>query len=189
MANNSISGDIGKFVLGGTAGFALYLLVSGLGFGRRGREGSGPEGKGPGPGEATEEVPTPVEVEMPPKPMPEPLPPEPMPRPTRPTRPKDVKRLTFVMTSPLGTEPYNPMAFQLIEEGRKTYSLGGLIARVKEGGRSDVALKIRGDIRTGSADEALSFIKKAGIEVWEEGTSSVPAVSGNDRGQYRRRYR
>lgn len=181
MAENSVAENFGKVVLGGAVGFALYLFVTGLGLGGRGR-GEG-EGRDEGRGEGRDEVPPtapsstapsrPKEHETPP------LPPTPL-------RPKDSTRLTFVMTQPLAGEPYNPMTFLLPADG-KTYSLGGLITRVKAGGRSDVALKIRGDVRTGSADEALAFIKKAGLEVWEEGVS-LPRVSGDARGHYGRGY-
>lgn len=170
MANNSPAASVGKFGLGAGVGFALYLLISGLGLGR----GRG-EGRGKGR-EPPSEPPRPKEDEESAASTPTPTPPKPTP-----PRPKDLERLTFVMTQPLAAEPFNPMSFLLRAENR-TYSLGGMIARVKAGGRSDVALKIRGDTRTGSGDEALAFLKESGIEVWED--KGAARVSGNARGQY-----
>lgn len=172
MAESSAAEAIGKFGLGLGAGFALYLLIRNVGFGGGDGEGRG-EGRGEGHGEGAGVLPSTS-------------PPSPPSPPTVPSRPRDDQRLTFVMTQPLADEPYNLMTFLLRAEG-KTYSLGGMIERVKAGGRSDVALKIRGDVRSGSGDEALTFLKNAGIDVWEESTPGTARVSGNDRGQYGRR--
>jgi hypothetical protein len=100
-----------------------------------------------------------------------------------PPRPKDEQRLTFVMTQP--TESARPMSFRLLDEGTDTrvYALEDLIARVKAGGRSDVTLKIAGNVIESSAQSALALIKQAGIEVWKDVTS-IPRVAGNNRGQY-----
>lgn len=108
-------------------------------------------------------------------------------------RSKDDHRLTFTMTQPTKLPNTQPMVFALTGDPARTYSVDELISRVKDGGRVDVTLKIRGDVIQGAANAARSRIKQAGLELWEEKPSSTPAmpanVSGNTRGQYgRRRY-
>jgi hypothetical protein len=105
--------------------------------------------------------------------------------PPAPPRPRDEQRLLFVMTQPTADDPSVPMSFRSPVEG-KTYALDEMIARIKDGGRSDVTLKIAGNVRAGSAESALSLVKQAGIEVWREVGSGVARVAGNARGQYGR---
>ena len=83
--------------------------------------------------------------------------------------------------------------------GNKIFSLEEMLARIKAGGRTDMILKIRGDVISGPADAAEAVIKTAGIDIWtpappplfpeQQPTSakppeSVKTVSGNARGQY-----
>ena len=171
MARGSIAEGFGKVVLGGAVGFGLYMLITGLGFGGLGR------GEGAGRGEA----------EGPPPPAPPAAPPPP-------PRPKDDKRLSFVMIEPkvLG----HPMGFRLRDgDPKKTYSLDELIARVKEGGRTDVELRASGAVIQGPWDEAQERIKSAGLKLWlvETSPAAPQHVVGflpraNDRGQYGRRW-
>jgi hypothetical protein len=97
-------------------------------------------------------------------------------------RPRDEKRLTFVMTQPTADDPSRPMSFR--GSDAKMFSLDEMISRVKAGGRSDVTLKMAGNVRQGSAESALTLVKQAGIEVWKEAAPGGASVSGNDRGQY-----
>jgi hypothetical protein len=111
---------------------------------------------------------------------------------SRPPRPSDDKRLSFVMIEPnvLGQS----MRFRLRDgDLKKTYVLDELITRVKAGGRTDVELLASGAVIHGAWDEALNLIKRAGLTVWRAEPS--PFVSahvgaywrGNVRGQYGRR--
>jgi hypothetical protein len=95
-----------------------------------------------------------------------------------PSPPKDPRPLTAVMTQPTATAPTAPTAFLLHDDG-KTYALEELIDRVKSGGRSDLVLKIRGDVRTGSVQSVKDRFQQAGIQVQEE-----TRVSGSIRGRY-----
>jgi len=173
VSENSVVEGFGKLVLGGAVGFALYYLVTGLGLG-----GGRGAGRGEGRGEG---VPVPGETQMPPvsPPTPPPTPPAP-PAPLIPPRPKDKQRLSFLMTAP--TQPTLPASFSLRGDPSRTYSLAQLIGRVKTGGRSDVELKIRGDVLQGAVVSARAAIKQAGLELWDE-QSGAARVSG-DRGQY-----
>lgn len=168
MAENSISGDLGKGVVGAGIGFALYLFITGLelgwGGGGRGRgEGSGRgETKAPPASEGSGRGPT-----------------QPLLEPLVPSRPKDASRLSFVMTHPTFDDPSLPMSFR--GPDARAYSLDEMIARIKTGGRSDVVLKTAGNVREGSASSATARVKQAGIEVWKE---DGVRVSGNARGSY-----
>jgi hypothetical protein len=161
MGRNSIAGAVGKSMLGVGFGFALYYLVTGLGFGAGGR------GEGEGLGEPT----SPTE--------PPSVPPPP------PARPKDETRLNFVLSA-TGLEQrdanWRPPAM------KKIFTLDEMIARIKDGGRSDVTLKISGDVREGTLRETLSRLKQVGIDVYKlEATPTAPPssrVSGNARGEY-----
>jgi len=95
--------------------------------------------------------------------------------------PGDARRLTFVMTQPTPAAPSLPMSFR--GPDAKDYSLDEMIARVRAGGRSDVVLKISGNVRAGSAESAKDLVKKAGIEIWIEGGTRVSGAA-NGRGQY-----
>lgn len=155
---------VGVGVVG--AGLLLYLLLKNLGLGGTGDQREAGRGKGEEEGPGAETLPPTV----PPSTKPPVGPTKPPAAPTRPKpRPMDEQRLTFVMTSPRGGTPpdLSPITFRLQGDGGLTYSLGGLIKRVREGGRADVTLKIRGDIREGSAAEALAYIRGTGIEVWD----------------------
>ena len=150
-------------------GFGKLLLGGVVGFGLYylvtglgfGGLGSG-EGRGPGPGRG------------------EPSTPEP-------TLPKDEARLSFLMIQPTADDPTRPMSFRSADGTR--YTIEEMLARVKAGGRYDVTLKIRGDVRAGAGEAAQILIKQAGIEIWKD----TPRVSGNNvRGEYgiqRRGYR
>lgn len=94
--------------------------------------------------------------------------------------PGDAQRLTFVMIQPTPDAPSLPMSFR--GPDAKAYSLDEMIARVRAGGRSDVVLKISGNVRAGSAESAKELVKKAGIEIWIEGGTRVSGA--NSRGQY-----
>ncbi len=159
-----VAEGFGKVVLGGAIGFGLYLLITGLGFGGSGRG----EGRGEGRGDA----------------------PPPAPSAPAPTRPRDEQRLNFLLSASGSFEPrdvdWKPSTTT------KIYTLEELIVRVKEGGRSDVSLKISGAALQGAVDAALAALKKAGIKVWMTEASSPtgsPAarVAGNVRGEYGRR--
>lgn len=133
MAEDSAAASFGKVVVGGAVGFALYLLISGLGLGGRGR--------GDGRGE------------------------EPASPPTPPARPRDDKRLSFVMVAP--TKPGGPAGFRLQgNDPKKIYSIDDLVARVKDGGRTDVELRAAGDVIQGPWDDARDRVKRAGLTVW-----------------------
>lgn len=119
-----------------------------------------------------------------------PTPPPPMPR--------DEQRLEFVMVAPTTLDNKTP-AFR--GPGDKIYSLDEMIARIKAGGRTDVLLKVRGDVISGPADDAEAQITQAGIDLWKPAPPPLfperqPAdvnpepvkVSGNARGQYDRGY-
>jgi len=186
VAEDSVAGGLGKVLLGGAVGFALYFLVTGLGVGGRG-EGEGDEGRGRGEPEAPPVIPPGPTV--PPISPPVPLPPSPPTAPPIPPRPRDQARLSFMMTGPTFKEVLrgpSPMRFRLLgDSSARTYFLEEMIARIQAGGRSDVNLKIRGDVRQGSADDALRLLAQAGIKVWrEEIRPRSPAVSGHARGQY-----
>ena len=172
MADGSVTEGFGKVVLGGAVGFGLYLLITGLGFGGVGR--------GDGRGERGERTDVP---------SPSPTPP----------RPRDDQRLSFVMFQPtIVPKPTDDvpklLRFRLSGSGPggQSYSLEEMIARVKEGGRSDVALGATGGVIHGPWETAKDLVKRAGLEVWLFDTStpaspsSPPAVSGNARGQYGR---
>lgn len=143
----------GNAILGGAVGFALYFLITGLGFGGGRGEGGG-AGEGPSP----------------------------------PSRPKDEARLSFLMTEP--SAPGHPTGFQLRAGGKlepKLYAVEELIARVKDGGRSDVELRASGAVIQGPWDAAREAIKRAGLAVWVTDTASPsapPHVAGNARGHY-----
>lgn len=145
MAEGSAGATLGKVVLGGGVGFALYLLVTGLGFGGRGEASAA-------------------------------------------SRPKDDKRLSFLMIEP--KIPGRPAGFRLQgDDPTKTYSIDDLVARVKEGGRTDVELRASGDVIQGPWNEARDLIKRAGLTVWIAETSGAPSRVGfscreNARGQY-----
>jgi hypothetical protein len=69
----------------------------------------------------------------------------------------------------------------------KVLTLEEVVARVKEGGRSDLSLKISGDAVQRAVDAALAAFKRHGIDVLVETAASAPArVSGNARGRYGR---
>jgi hypothetical protein len=111
--------------------------------------------------------------------------------PPLPPRPKDDKRLSFVMVEPKVVG--HPMSFRLREgEPSKIYAIKELIARVKDGGRTDVELRASGDVIHGAWDEARALIKRGGLTVSLAETSPGPPVSTGSswrespRGQYRR---
>ena len=169
MAESSPAETVSKFGVGLGLGFALYFLIRNLrlggGFGFGG-EGDVARGEG---------APAPPSTPPPPPPM-----------------PRDEQRLTFVMVRPT-TPDDKTMAFR--GPGDKIYSLEEMLARIKAGGRTDMILKIRGDVITGPAHNAEAQIKKAGIEIWKPAPTSkkppapVKTVSGNARGQYGRSWR
>lgn len=154
MGRNSIAGNVGKSMLGVGAGFALYYLVTGLGFGPGGR-GDGGRGESP-------RVP-------------------PMVPPTVPARPRDEARLNFVLTA-AGLEQRDESWRS--PAVRKIFTLEEMIARIKDGGRSDVTLKVAGDAREGTLRETLAGLKQAGIDVYqlEAAPGTAPHVSGRGRG-------
>lgn len=161
MAESSTADRIGTLVIGGAVGFGLYMLVTGLGFGLGG--GDGARGRGEGREEDRGEGP--------------PVP--------APTKPKDEVRLN-VLLSPKGFElrgvDWKPAA------AAKILTLEEVVARVKDGGRSDLNLKISGDAIQHDVDAALAAFKQRGIDVLKvDASASAPArVSGNARGQYGR---
>lgn len=166
MSRSSFAGNFGKVVLGGAAGFALYFL-----FGRGGL-GFGESGDGEGRGEPR--LPTEPPAVPPPSPPP--------------TRPRDEARLNYVLSS-AGLEQrdanWKPPAV------KKIYALEEVIARIKDGGRSDVTLKVSGDAREGTLRDVLAGLKQAGIDVYrlEATPPAPPSVSGNARGEYGGRHR
>ena len=101
--------------------------------------------------------------------------------------PRDEQRLEFVMVRPTTLDD-KTLGFR--GPGETIYSLDETIARIKAGGRSDMILKVRGDVITGPATVAEAQIKKAGIDIWKPAPPSLfpekqPAiVSGHARGQY-----
>lgn len=110
------------------------------------------------------------------------------PSPSPPPRPKDETRLSFLMTEPRVFG--HPAGFQLRTGGKlepKLYAVEELIARVKEGGRSDVELRASGAVIQGPWDDARESIKRSGLTVWVAVVSSPsapPRVAGNARGHY-----
>jgi hypothetical protein len=104
----------------------------------------------------------------------------PMPLPT--PIPRDPSRLTFVMLRPTAGDPHESPSFR--GPDGKMFSLDEMIARVRAGGRSDVAFTAAGDVRQGSIDAAKAHIQGAGIQVWEN--SSTKSVGRSiERGYYR----
>jgi len=101
-------------------------------------------------------------------------------------RPRDDARLNFLLFSKgleLRGADWKPTPMT------KIYVLEEAIARVKDGGRLDIGLKISGDVRQGDVVAVLAAFKRAGIAVWKTEASSVPArVSGNARGEYGTRF-
>lgn len=95
------------------------------------------------------------------------------------TRQPDTSRLTFVMTSP--TAKGEPASFQL--RGDPTsYSVDAVIARVREGGRSDIELKVTGAVLQGPWATAREQIKQSGLTVFEIPSAAVGR--GYHRGYY-----
>lgn len=112
-----------------------------------------------------------------------------------PLLPRDEQRLEFVMVGP-STLDDKTAAFRGPDS--KIYSLEEMIARIKAGGRTDMTLKVRGDVIMGPVDDAEAAIKSAGIDLWkhvppplfpEKQPVPVEAVSGNARGYYGRSWR
>jgi hypothetical protein len=109
-----------------------------------------------------------------------------------PIRPRDAQRLNFLLSS-RGFESrdadWKPTTPPTI------YTVNELIARVKDGGRADVALRILGSAIQRDVDAALAALKQGGIDVWKMEASpptvspSPAHVSGNARGEYGRRGR
>ena len=100
--------------------------------------------------------------------------------------PRDAQRLEFVMIGPT-TSDDKTSAFR--GPGNTIYSLEELIARIKAGGRTDMILKVRGDVISGPANAAEAAIKRAGIDLWKPAPPSlfsdpVKNVSGSARAQY-----
>lgn len=174
MAEDSLVGGLGKLVLGGAAGFALYLLVTGLGFGGRGR------GEDRGEGEP---------ITSPPRPAPQ--------------LPKDDVPLLFVVVHPDGWKEASKLpdptsrarrdaVFRRIELGNAEVSIDALymrmtdvlrrerdketpplllddvIARVKAGARDDVRLITTGGLRQGTWDDVKDALMLAEIKHWLE---------------------
>lgn len=178
MADNSAAETISKFGVGLGVGVALYFLIRNLGFGG---------GRGETQDEGTSAQPLPSSI----------LPPTPQTL-------RDAQRLEFVMVSPTSSAD-KTMAFRGPDE--VIYSLEEMITRIKAGGRSDMILKIRGDVITGAVTEAEAAIRRSGIDRWRDDPSQLfpsadvwpwwsrsttePAktVSGNARGQYGRSWR
>lgn len=164
MTESSPAKAVGKLGLGLGVGFGLYLLIRNLGFG-------GGFGFGGGRGDARDEGP--------------PTPP------SSPPMPRDEQRLEFVMAGPTTLDNKTPT---FSGPGGKIYALEEMLARIKAGGRTDMLLKIRGDVISGPADDAEAQIKKAGIDIWKpappplfperQAPEPVKTVSGNARGQY-----
>ena len=110
--------------------------------------------------------------------------------PAMPPIPRDEQRLEFLMMGPTTLDDKTP-TFR--GPGGKIYALEEMIVRIKAGGRTDMTLKVRGDVISGPADDAEAQIKKAGIDIWkpvppplfpEKQPAPVKTVSGNGRGQY-----
>jgi len=87
------------------------------------------------------------------------------------------------------------MGFRLRNDASfKIYSLKELVARVKDGGRTDVDLGVSGDVRHGLWDEARALIKRAGLTVVLTEALPSPLVRAgfssreDTRGQYWRRF-
>lgn len=161
MAESSTAETVSKFGVGLGVGFALYFLIRNLGFGGGFRFG-GERGETRGDG-------------------------TPAPPATPPPMPRDEQRLEFVMMRPTTLDD-KTTAFR--GPGGTIYSLEEMIARIKAGGRTDMTLKVRGDVITGPADAAEVAIKSAGIDIWKPASEKppTPVVSGNARGQYGARY-
>jgi len=104
--------------------------------------------------------------------------------PLPPARPRDPQRLNFLLSTK-GLEERD--ADWKIPSVPKIYSVEDAIARVKDGGRSDVTLRISGSTIQGVVDATLAALKRAGIVVWKMTGASPPArVAGNVRGEYGR---
>jgi hypothetical protein len=165
MAKDSLADGFGKMVLGGAVGFGLYLLATSFGFGGGGSGG----GSGGGQGEGRVDAPSSTLTPSPPS------------RPA-PPKPPDAQRLSFVMTS-----SSQPTGFRLRDGSSKIYTVEALIARVKDGGRSDVELRVAGDVPQGVWVAARDRIKQAGLSVFEPVPPSAPSVVGYARGNYGQR--
>ena len=101
-----------------------------------------------------------------------------------PSRAPDAKRLTFLMTAPSGHDAHQPAGFQQRTDtglDPQIYSIDDLIARVRDGGRTDVELRASGAVLQGPWEAARDHIKQAGITVFEAATA--PTVSGFARGR------
>lgn len=99
-----------------------------------------------------------------------------------PTRLRDEERLNFLMSSKgleLRGADWKPAA------AAKILTLEEAVARVKDGGRLDLNLKISGDAIQRDVDAALAAFKQHGIDVLMV-EMALPHVSGNARGQYGR---
>jgi hypothetical protein len=165
MAKDSFADGFGKMVLGGAVGFGLYLLITSFGFGGGGSGGDSGGGSGGGRGEGRGDAPPTLPPSQP-----------------APPKPPDAQRLSFVMTS-----SSQHAGFRLRDGSSKIYTVEALIARVKDGGRSDVELRVAGDVPQGVWVAARDRIKQAGITVFEPVLSSAPSVVGHARGDYGRR--
>lgn len=82
---------------------------------------------------------------------------------------KDPSRLMFMMTLPRSSDTSLPMMRFTQGEGpdMPSYSLKGMIARIKAGGRHDVTLVAR-TARPESVEYARAFLVKSGMDVWDE---------------------
>ena len=106
-----------------------------------------------------------------------------------PPMPRDEQRLEFVMVGPTTLVDKTP---EFSGPGGKIYALEEMLARIKAGGRTDMFLKVRGDVISGPADAAEEEIKRAVIDIWKpappplfpENQPARETVSGNARGQY-----
>ena len=78
--------------------------------------------------------------------------------------PRDSQMLEFWMVQPTPVDN-STMGFR--GPGEKIYSLEELIARIKAGGRLDVALKVRGEVITEAVDSATEQLQRAGIGVFK----------------------
>ena len=166
MAESSAAEGMVKFGLGLGVGYGLCLLIQNLGLGG---------GFGGGRGEARGDGTSPA-----------------LPGSSPPSIPRDEQRLEFLMVGP--TTPNNKKA-TFRGPGGQIYSLEEMIARIKAGGRTDVLLRVRGDVISGPTDNAEAEIKQAGIDLWkpappplfpEKQPAPVKTVAGNARGQYGR---
>ena len=81
----------------------------------------------------------------------------------------DSSRLMFMMTSPRTSDSSSPMRFQQGEgPDMPSYSLKGMIARIRSGGRHDLTL-VTNFARPASADYARTYLFKSGItDLWDE---------------------